>query len=131
MVNETTWGLIGVALTIGASALALYFELRRGRGQVGRMLSYLRNSAMGNVDEKIAVLYGHANNVRHWRTMGIDVNLMISQISSDMSSIARVKTNMTWKQWRELHRALRVLRDPMRYSNFNTNEIEDIQNALR
>jgi hypothetical protein len=111
-------------------ALAIYFEIRKGRGQVGRMLGYLSNSTMGNVDEKVAVLYSHANNVRNWRLAGINADLMVSQISSDMSSIARIRNNMTWEQWRELHRALRILKESMRDNGFNTDEIEDIQNAL-
>ena len=77
MVNETTWGLVGVALTIGVSALAIYIELR-SRGQVSRMLKYLRNSAMGNVDEKIAVLFMHSNNVRNWIPDGINIDNIIS-----------------------------------------------------
>jgi hypothetical protein len=130
MVNETTWGLIGVALTIGASALAIYIELRRNRGQVSKMLRYLRNSAMGNVDEKIAVLFMHSNNVRNWNAIGINIDNMISQITSDVSSIARVRRNMTWEQWVELHRALRILIETMEANHFNTARLRDMQNAL-
>jgi hypothetical protein len=76
MVGELFLGLIGIAIAIGASAIAIYIEMRRGRGQVEGMFDYLKNSAMGNVDEKIAVLYMHTNNVKNWRLAGIDVNSM-------------------------------------------------------
>ncbi|HEY7571308.1 MAG TPA: hypothetical protein VH796_08065 [Nitrososphaeraceae archaeon] len=131
MVNETTWGLIGVAFTISASALAIYIELHKSRGQVGRMLRYLRNSAMGNVDEKIAVLFMHSNGVPNWIRMGINVDNMISQMSSDLSSLARVRNNMSWEQWVELHRALRVLIETMETNGLDTARIRDMQNALR
>ena len=52
MVGELFLGLLGIAIAIGASAIAIYLEMRRGRGQVEDMLDYLKNSAMGNVDEK-------------------------------------------------------------------------------
>lgn len=56
MVGELFLGLLGIALAIGASAISIYLEMRRGRGQIEGMLDYLKNSAKGNVDEKIAVL---------------------------------------------------------------------------
>lgn len=52
MVGELFLGLMGIAIAIGASAIAIYLEMRRGRGQVEGMLDYLKNSAMGNVDKK-------------------------------------------------------------------------------
>ena len=131
MVGELFFGLLGIALAIGGSAIAIYLEMRRGRGQVEGMLDYLKNSAMGNVDEKIAVLYMHANNVKHWRKSGIDIDSMVSQISNDISSIARVKNKMSWEQWKELHRALRILIETMQKNNFDINEIEDIRTALK
>jgi hypothetical protein len=82
------------------------------------MLDYLKNSAMGNVDEKIAVLYSHVNNVKYWRTSGMDVDSMISHISNDISSIARIRNKMSWEQWKELHRALRILIETMQNNNF-------------
>ena len=69
MVNETFWGLISSAGVIAGSVVALLFEMRKGWGQVSKMLGYLRNSSMGNVDEKTAVLYMHTNNVRTWRVV--------------------------------------------------------------
>jgi hypothetical protein len=39
---------------------------------------------LSSVDEKIAVLYSHANSVKHWNKQGIDSNLMQSQIVADM-----------------------------------------------
>jgi hypothetical protein len=118
MVGELFLGLLGIAIAIGASAIAIYLERRRGRGQVEGMLDYLKNSAMGNVDEKIAVLYSHVNNVKHWRTSGMDVDSMISHISNDISSIARIRNKMSWEQWKELHRALRILIETMQNNNF-------------
>ena len=131
MVGELFLGLLGIAIAIGASAIAIYLEMRRGRGQVEGMLDYLKNSVMGNVDEKIAVLYMHANNVKNWKQSGIDVDSMISQISNDISSLARVKNKMLWEQWRELHRGLRILIETMQNNNFDSKEIEDIRSALK
>ena len=131
MVSETFWGLIGVAGVIGAAGLALWIELRKNRGGVENMLNYLRNSTMGNVDEKIAVLYSHANNVQFWRIQHVNIDLMISQISSDLSSIARVRNNMTWEQWRELHKALIELRNAMKTAGIDTLDIDAIREALR
>ena len=74
MVGELFLGLLGIAIAIGASAIAIYLEMRRGRGQVEGMLDYLKNSAMGNVDEKIAVLCMHANDVKN----GIHQVLMLT-----------------------------------------------------
>jgi hypothetical protein len=38
---------------------------------------------------------------------------------------------MSWEQWKELHKALRILIETMQNNNFNSKEIEDIRNALR
>lgn len=130
MVNETFSGLISSAGVIAASVIALLLEMRKGRGQVGKMLDYLRNSSMGNVDEKIAVLYMYTNNVRTWRASGINVDHMTSQICSDLLSIGRVSNNMTLEQWIELHRALRILIETMKAHDFDTSRIEDMRNAL-
>lgn len=83
---------------------------------------------MGNVDEKIAVLFMHSNNVRNWIPAGINVDNMLSQITSDVSSLARVRNNMTWEQWVELHRALRILIETMNANHFDTARLRDIQN---
>jgi hypothetical protein len=131
MVGELFLGLLGIAIAIGASAIAIYLEMRRGRGQVEGMLDYLQNSTMGNVDEKIAVLYSHINNVKHWRATGIDIDSMISHISNDISSLARVRNKMSWEQWKELHKVLRILIETMQKNNFNAADIEDLRNALR
>ena len=56
---------------------------------------------------------------------------MISQISNDISSLARVKNKMSWEQWRELHKGLRILIETMQNNNSDSKEIEDIRNALR
>ena len=68
-------------------------ELIKGGGEVTRMLGHLRNSAMGIVDKKIAILFMHSNNVRNWLQAEMNVDNMVSQIIFDASSLARARSN--------------------------------------
>lgn len=87
MVSETFWGLIGIAGVIGAAGLALVLEMRRGREGVENMINFLRNSAQSNVDEKIAILYRYTRDVPNWRKLGINIELMVTQIIADTRAI--------------------------------------------
>lgn len=131
MVGETFWGLVGVALAIVGAGIALVSELRRGRGDINGMLNFLRNSAISSVDEKIAVLYGYANDVSRWKDKKLNSDLMINQILSDISSIARVRNNIEYSQWREVIRVLTSLIESMQKEGYDTKEIGISLDALR
>ena len=131
MVGELFLGLLAIGIAIGASTVGLLIEMRKNRGGVENMLNFLRNSASGNIDEKIAVLYSYANNVKNWRNGGIDANLIQKQIVSDMFSISRSYSNLSPEQWREVLKATDILIQSMRNEGFNTKEIEYSREALR
>jgi hypothetical protein len=131
MVNETFWGLVGSAGVIAGSAVALLLEMRKSRGQVRHMLNFLKNSTFSKIDEKTAVLYSYANDVKNWRNKGIDGNIMQSQIVEDMLSIGRVSNNMGLEQWREILKVSDLLIQAMKKEGFDTKEIEYTYQALK
>jgi hypothetical protein len=119
MVGETFWGLIRGAI------FALILEMRKGRGDISRMLNFLGDSAASTIDEKIAVLYGYTNNVPKWKEEGINVDLMQHQILADISSIAKIRSRIGWERWRELIRVLGLLIESMHKEEINAKEIQD------
>jgi hypothetical protein len=126
-VNEIFWGIIGL---IGLG-IAIAIELRKSRSVFDKLVGYLGDSTQSTVDEKIAVLYSYVIAVPTWRPVGININLMISRIVSDLNSIARIRDKMTWEQWRELHRVLIQLINVMKDSDMDTTDIEATREALR
>ncbi|PWU80958.1 MAG: hypothetical protein DLM72_09875 [Candidatus Nitrosopolaris wilkensis] len=95
------------------------------------MLNFLRNSTLSTVDEKIAVLYGYANNVPTWKDKKSNIDLMTKQIPSDISSIARVRNNIEYTPWREVIGVLNSLIESMQKENYNTREIKISLEALK
>lgn len=131
MVGETFWGLIGSAGIIASSVFVLILEMRKGRGDVTSLLDFIRNTTFSHVDERIALIYAMADEVKHWKNIGTDVRLKTSRIVSDITSIARIHNNMTFEQWRELQKALDVLIEEMKKRQYGTSEIEYTRKALR
>lgn len=131
MVGETFWGLIGSAGIIASSVFVLILEMRKGRGDVTSLLDFIRNTTFSHVDERIALIYAMADEVKHWKNIGTDVRLKTSRIVSDITSIARIHNNMTFEQWRELQKALDVLIEEMKKRQYDTSEIEYTRKALR
>jgi hypothetical protein len=119
------WGIIGL---IGV-AIAIVFEMQKSRGMFNNILEFLSGSAQSGADEKIAMIYNYAMTVSEWKNR--DIQLMISRISSDVNSVARVRNRITWDQWRELHRALLKLTEAMKREDINTFEIDAIREALK
>lgn len=131
MVGETFVGLLSVAIAVAGAGIALVIELRKGRGDVNGMLNFLRNSTLSTIDEKIAVLYSYANNVPTWKDKKLNPQLMERQILSDISSIARVRNNIDYSQWREVIKVLTSLIESMDKAGYDTKEIRISLDALR
>lgn len=131
MVGETFVGLLSVALAVAGAGIALVVELRKGRGDINNMLNFLRNSTFSTIDEKIAVLYSYANNVQTWKDKKLNPQLMENQILSDISSIARVRNNMDYPQWREVIKVLTSLIESMQNGGYDTREIRISLDALK
>jgi hypothetical protein len=124
MVGELFLGLLGVAIAIGGAGFALYLEMRKGHGQMGNIIEFLKNSTVSQVDEKIAVIYVLADEVRTWKSSGTNVKLKSARVVSDLTSIGRIYSNMTFEQWRELRKASDLLIENMKKENYDTSEIE-------
>jgi hypothetical protein len=131
MVGEMFVGLLSVALAVAGAGIALVIELRKGRGDINGMLNFLRNSTFSTIDEKIAVLYSYANNVQTWKDRKLNPQLMENQILSDISSIARVRNNMDYPQWREVIKVLTSLIESMQDEGYDTREIRSSFDALK
>ena len=124
-------GLRDGTLTSDLAGIALLIELRKGRGDINGMLNFLRNSTLSTIDEKIAVLYSYANNVPTWKDKKLNPQLMERQILSDISSIARVRNNIDYSQWREVIKVLTSLIESMDKAGYDTKEIRISLDALR
>ena len=124
-------GLRDGTLTSDLAGIALLIELRKGRGDINGMLNFLRNSTLSRIDEKIAVLYSYANNVPTWKDKKLNPQLMERQILSDISSIARVRNNIDYSQWREVIKVLTSLIESMDKAGYDTKEIRISLDALR
>ncbi len=118
-------------MTSDLAGIALLIELRKGRGDINGMLNFLRNSTLSTIDEKIAVLYSYANNVPTWKDKKLNPQLMERQILSDISSIARVRNNIDYSQWREVIKVLTSLIESMDKAGYDTKEIRISLDALR
>lgn len=94
-VNEVFWGIVGL-IGIG---IAVILEMRKSRGMFNNILEFLSLTATTTVDEKIAVIFGMADQVRFWRQMNQNTDLVISRLRSDLNSIGRIRNKMTLEQW--------------------------------
>jgi hypothetical protein len=64
--QHSFWSHIG-------SICHLVWNIRKG-------IDFLIESKKGQIDEKIAMLYGYAMNVNLWRTQNVNANYMIEKI---------------------------------------------------
>jgi hypothetical protein len=124
-VDGVFWGIVGLIGT----AITIIFEMRKSRGMFNNILEFLSGSTQSGVDEKISMIYNYAMTISAWKNMNTE--LMISRITSDVNSVARVRNKITWDQWRELHRALLKLTEAMKSEDMNTLEIDAIREALK
>ncbi len=81
----TDWGL-NLSILSGLAVIALAIGFGLGK----RLNDFLNETRRGLVDEKIAMLYGYANDVKNWDS-DIEIKYKPERIKSDMRSLGRMK----------------------------------------
>jgi hypothetical protein len=107
-----------------AIAVAIYF------GVSDKVRDFLLETKKGEVDQKIAMLYGYAMNVRTWRDETVDINLMMGRIVADIWTIGRIRKSIRDEQRDNLLLARNALIREMRNNGFN-DEVERIETLFK
>jgi hypothetical protein len=96
----TDWGLTaGIFFGLLGIAIAIGFGLGK------RVNDFLNETRRGTVDEKIAMLYGYAYDVKTWNSSDINTKFKVERIKSDLRSIGRMKKAIQQGQKEDLSRA--------------------------
>jgi hypothetical protein len=123
----TDWGLTaGIFFGLLAIALAIGFGLAK------RINDFLNETRRGLVDEKIAMLYGYAEDVKKWNNSSTDSEYKVQRIMSDLRSLGRMKKVIQKGQKEDLTTAKdRVLGEMRKKSELiqQANEIDNVFNA--
>lgn len=133
--NDLIWSTLAFTIPLGlgvfGTGLAIAFAI--WYGYAGRIRDFLRDAKRGQVDEKIAVIIGHAlryRNISAQKTSTEIRNLYLRRLNSDIRSIGRIKDSVGISQREDLDRAIRDLIATMRNSGFNE-DADDVDRVFR
>jgi hypothetical protein len=96
--------------------------------EMEKMNRFLAESTEGAVDEKIAVLYKHTNDVKNLQN--IDINYLTERIVSDLTSMTRVNSRILKDQRIRLNEAISRLTTIMHDKKYDTVKIESVAKLL-
>jgi hypothetical protein len=116
----TDWSL-GISIFAGFLTVALAIGFGLGR----KVNDFLNETRRGTVDEKIAMLYGYASDVKKWNVSDVDTRFKIERIKSDIRSIGRMKKAIQQGQKEDLIKAKDQLIEEMKRNKLDT-EAHDI-----
>jgi hypothetical protein len=122
----TDWGLTaGIFFGLLAIAVAIGFGLGK------RVDDFLKETKRGTVDEKIAMLYGYAVEVKKWDNSDKTIQYKVERIKSDLRSIGRMKKAIQQGQKEDLITAKDKLIGEMKTNNLKdeANDLERVFNS--
>jgi hypothetical protein len=114
-------GVLGVGLAI---AFAIWY------GYAGKIRDFLRDSKIGQVDEKIGIIYIHANSALQYERADANARMFWTQrIRSDIRALGRIKDSIDTPQREDLTVAMQSLVREMSRLNL-TEEAEQIRTVF-
>ena len=84
------------------------------------------------IDEKRAMIYKYANDVKKWKKEGDNATFVSERIVADILAMGRIRKIMDFEQKAELNKALICLIDEMRKDEYGNeaNRIETVSKSL-
>ena len=129
MIPDNTFaGNLAIMFGLVAIAVAIYF------GVSDKVRDFLLETKKGEIDQKIAMLYGYAMSVRTWRDQNdaivVDMNLMMARIVADIWTIGRIRKSIRDEQRDSLLQARNALIREVRINDFD-DEVGRIETLFR
>jgi hypothetical protein len=113
----TDWGF---TITVFFGLLSIASAIGFGLGK--RVDDFLKETKRGTVDEKIAMLYGYAFDVKTWDISNKNIQYKVERIKSDLRTIGRMKNAIQQGQKEDLITAKDKLIDEMKTNNLRSSQ---------
>ena len=107
-ISLTDWGL-NLSIFFGFLTLALTIGFGIGK----RFKDFIQETRRGLIDEKIAMIYGYANDVKSWKIKNINIEYITERIIADIRSVSRIKDSVKDEQKENLKLAVEGLQNEM------------------
>jgi hypothetical protein len=121
------WGLISIAGVIAGLGTTFYLTYRKRGNEFTDMLDFLRRITLSHIDEKIAMLEKYISEVPNWKNESPNyVNSIIERIASDLTSLSRIRKDITDDQMIKIRERIIRLSALMKKDNHDTAKIEAI-----
>jgi hypothetical protein len=98
--------------------------------KMNKMNSFLMQTTLSQIDEKVSMLRNYALNAKDWKNMENGVTTMTDRVVADITTIIRVREYVTDDQKIKLNEALRHLTKSMSTNNYDIGRIEDVSKLL-
>lgn len=66
-------------------------NLRGHKKEINTMNTFLKQTTMSQIDEKVAILYGYSLNAKNWKNVDGAVATMTDRLVADVTAIIRVR----------------------------------------
>ena len=137
--------IVGIIIAVG---VAIVFQLRNEmknqtkelrnqtsnftetQKEMNTMNTFLKQTTMSQIDEKVAMLYGYALGAKDWKNIEHGVKTMTDRVVADITAIVRIRRYVNDDQMIKLNESLRHLRDSMSKNNYDIGRIEDVSKLL-
>lgn len=108
-----------------AIALAMGFGIGK------RFKDFIQETRHGLIDEKIAMMYGYANDVKSWKDRNINVEYITERIISYIRSVGRIKDSVKEEQKENLKLAVEGLQHEMTNEGYthNSSRLKSVFNS--
>ena len=91
----------------------------------------MKRIILGQIDEKIAVLNGHITEVPNWKNKDKEyVNIITNKIVADITSISRIRNDVSDDQRIRINEQLIRLINAMKKDNHDTAAIEAVSQLI-
>ena len=107
----------GILVAVIFGGLSIYIACRM-EGLIHGMNTLIHEMRRSQIDEKIAVIYRTASEVRSWEKLGIDPDLTTDKVIRDIRAAIRVKDSAVYLQYEDLASAVGILIEVMKKEQF-------------
>jgi hypothetical protein len=122
------WGLLSIAIAILALGIPSYWTYKHRSGAFKDTLDFLNRLFLFRIDEKIAMLDGYISDAPNWKAKSEAVT---ERISSDLTSLSRMKTDISTDQRIKINEKVIRLVKIMSDNGLDTAKIKAVSALLK